>query len=516
MANDIVPLRELTSVLWTEGRGRRLALCMIFAAIALSALVAGVLWPKKYVASTTILVQESDIIKPLLEGRASTTGVADRAGIARQVIFSRKSMDDILKTGGWMDEHPTPLEQDRIIDQIQGRTTVTAPRVNLLQITYSDSDPTRTFVVTKRMAALFIDESLKSKERESRDAFEFIDSQVEAYRDKLTTAENKLKLYREANVDARPGSETDTNTRISQLRTQVETARMDVMEARSKETALAAQLSGQSEVTAVQTREGIYQAQLAQLQAQLDKLLLTYTDNYPDVIRVRHQIADLKEQLQQATEQKQNAKLAGTPTALDQNVQFNPLYQELKSKQAEIHSTIAAAQSRMSASESLLQQELDRSKRIANSENALSELTRDYDVNRDIYQDLLKRRENARVSMNLDQARRGLTFRIQDPAMMPLRPSGLRFLHFGLAGLFLAIAMPLGLLFALARFDPRVRSAAQLERISGLPVLATIPVYQTRRDRVRERARTSLAALIIIAVMTAYVIVSWLKLKRML
>ncbi len=105
--NEMVPLNELASVLWTEGRGRLFTLCVIFAVIALAALAASAsLWPKKYVASTTILVQESDIIKPLLEGRASTTGVADRAGIARQVIFSRKVMNDILNTGGWMDKHP--------------------------------------------------------------------------------------------------------------------------------------------------------------------------------------------------------------------------------------------------------------------------------------------------------------------------------------------------------------------------------------------------------------------------
>ena len=51
----------------------------------------------------------------------------------------------------------------------------------------------------------------------------------------------------------------------------------------------------------------------------------------------------------------------------------------------------------------MLNSELDRSRRIAASESALAELTRDYEVNRDIYQDLLKRRENARVSMNLDE-----------------------------------------------------------------------------------------------------------------
>ena len=55
--------------------------------------------------------------------------------------------------------------------------------------------------------------------------------------------------------------------------------------------------------------------------------------------------------------------------------------------------------------------------------------------------------------MGLDQENRGLTLRIQDPATMPLRPSGLRFMHIAAAGFTFAVALPLGLIFLLVRFD---------------------------------------------------------------
>jgi hypothetical protein len=163
----------------------------------------------------------------------------------------------------------------------------------------------------------------------------------------------------------------------------------------------------------------------------------------------------------------------------------------------------------------MLSDELARSVRIASSESALAELTRDYEVNRDLYQDLLKRRENARVSMNLDAKQQGLTFRVQNPAVMPLTPSGLRFMHFGLAGMFLALAIPCGLVFGIARFDPRVRTAAQLELATGMKPLATIPFYPTPGDRRRERLRNLLLAMIVLGVMVAYAVLFWLKLKGM-
>jgi polysaccharide chain length determinant protein (PEP-CTERM system associated) len=508
-------MQAMVPVFLSEARRRRVTLGLVFALIALAALVAGVLWPKKYDASTTILAQESSIITPLMEGAATPTGTANRAGIARAVIFSRKVMEEILVTGGWTATHPTPIEQDRLIDAIKSRTTIKLSRDNLITISYYDSDPKRAFDVTRQFGQLFISESLASKQRESRDAYEFINSQVETYRQKLTSAENKLKVYRETNTDARPGSEADTSARISQLRTQVENTHMDLMEKRSQEASLAAQLSGESEVSSVQTTEGVYRSQLAELQSQLDKLLMTYTSEYPDVVRIRHQMQDLQQQLAQSEQRKQSARLVGSPTTIDNNVKFNPLYQQLKSQMSAIRGDMAATQARMGASQSMLQAELERSKRIAGSENATSELTRDYDVNRNVYQDLLKRRENARVSMNLDDSQRGLTFTVQNPAVMPLTPSGLRFMHFGLAGIALALAVPFGLLFGVARFDPRIRSAEQLERLTGLTVLATVPFYSTPQDRKRERGRTGLLLLILTATVAAYLILFWLKSRGM-
>ncbi|MEO7063764.1 MAG: XrtA system polysaccharide chain length determinant [Dokdonella sp.] len=517
MSEELTPFQTFVPVFVNEGRRHRMALAVVFASVVLVALLGGVLWPKKYSASTTILVQESNIIGPLMEGAASTTGVANRAGIAREVIFSRKVLTQVLAAGGWMAAHPTPVEQDRIMESIKSSTRVaSSQKDSLITINYSDSDPERAFRVTQQMAALFISVSLASKERESRDAFDFINSQAEAYRTKLTEAEGKLKEYREANADARPGSETDTNTRIGALRTQVETARMDLTELQSKQGALQSQLSGESEVTAVQTRQGMYRSQLADLQAKLDTLLLTYTDQYPDVVRIRHQMQDLQQQLKQDEHRTQTARAAGISSPLDNNIEFNPVYRDLRVKQTAVRSDLAAAGARLHASETMLQSELERSKRIANSENALSELTRDYNVNRDIYQDLLKRRENARVSMNLDAEQRGLTFRIQDPAVLPLIPTGLRFLHFGLAGLFLAIALPVGFLFGIARFDPRVRSAEQLERLTGLAVLATIPYYATPRDRARDRMGNVFAVLMVVGALATCAILFWLKLKRTL
>ena len=519
-ATDLAPASQANSLisqipsLRQEIRRRPVLLAGIFAAIALLALVVGVAIPKRFASSTTILVEENNIIQPLMEGRAVPTGIADRAAITREVASSRKVMQEVLKVGGWMDSNPSPVQQDKLIDTISSRIDITNPAENLIQISYTDSSPTRAYAVTKRLADLVISESLAAKERESRQAFEFINQQVGQYHAKLTDAERKLEAYRTVNPDARPGVSADVNARIGELRRTVETERLDLIDQRSDEAALRAQLGGESKISAVESPVTAMQAQLMDMQAQRRKLLLTYTDQYPDVVQLTQQIGDLQQMIDRAEDQQQRG--ASSPGRLNDSAELNPLYAELRSKLAEAQRQSAATDSKIASAQAMLNDELTRASNIGAAEGALAELTRDYEVNQDLYQDLLKRRENARVSMNLDHDHQGLTFRIQEPAAMPLRPQGLRLMYVAIAGLLLALLVPLGVLLGLVRLDPRARSVQQIEAFSALPVVAVVPRYRSAAIRRADKRARLHAILLLLSVPVLYAIVMvirWTVLK---
>ena len=500
---------ELLVILFKEARKRVVAIAATFAAVMLLTLFVGLqIIPRNYTSSITILAQDSDIIQPLLEGRAVPTGVSDRAGRARQILYSKRVLDRIIEVGGWDEQKMSAIQRDKLMEDIRNNTVISIPRGDLVQIDYRDTDPERAFLVADAFGTLFIEETLAAKARESREAYEFIDKQVNEYHAKLTEAERNLQDYRSRNADAQPGSDADVNARITSLRSQVEQARMELLEQQSREASIAAQLSGESAVTAAHTRENLYNTQLIELRAELDRLMLTYTERHPDVVRVRHQIEDVQRAL--AAEQQRRSQGGGGLQSED--AQLNPLYNELRSQLAQARREAAAIRSRMGVAQSLLDQELDRSRRIAASESVLAELTRDYEVNREIYQDLLRRRENARVSMGLDQENRGLTLRVQDPATMPLRPSGLRFMHIAAAGAVLAVGLPIGLLVLLARFDPRVRSPRQIPQRTGYPLLTVIPAYPTPGERRRQSFRLVLSGAMVCSVFVVYALVFALKL----
>jgi polysaccharide export outer membrane protein len=163
--------------------------------------------------------------------------------------------------------------------------------------------------------------------------------------------------------------------------------------------------------------------------------------------------------------------------------------------------------SRIATGNTLLAQELDRLNRVAALGSELANLTRNFEVNRNLYQDLLERRENARLSMNLDAQRGGLNFRIQEPAAVPLQSNGLSPTQVAIGGLLLAIAAPLLLLAGWFRFDPRVRMPMQIEQLAGLPVLGSIPSRPTGEQQTRSTQRVLLAAALMLSVPIAYALV---------
>lgn len=167
--------------------------------------------------------------------------------------------------------------------------------------------------------------------------------------------------------------------------------------------------------------------------------------------------------------------------------------------------------SRIAAGNSLMAQELGRLNRVAALGSELANLTRNFEVNRSLYQDLLERRENARLSMNLDSQRGGLNFRVQEPAALPLQSTSISLGQVASGGLVLAVAAPLLLLLAWLRFDPRVRMPSQIEHAAGLPVLGSIPARASSRHHPRRRQRVALATALMLSVPIAYALVFTLR-----
>ncbi len=506
-----MPIDRLFRILLSEAFLHRQTIIRTFMAVNVIALMAALMWPKGYSAAAIILVEDKNIIQSLMQGAAVSTDVADRSKMVRQIVYGRKVMNEILEFAGWKKKYPDADDQERITRKLIRKTEIVNLGKNLIKIDYSDENPERAYLTAQKLAELFITESLDAKIAESQAAYDFIDNQTAQYKEKLVQAENALKNYRSENLDALPGSEMDVAARLTATQTRIEQAQFDLREAEFRKQSLEKQLAGEAETVTAFTREGQYRTQIGELQSQIDTLRLSFQDAHPDIVRLRHQIEDLNQAIVDDRKRRETAKAAGRPV-VDENIANNPIYMQLRAELSTTKISIDTLRARIADGRRQLQMETARGKRVHGSGATLAELTRDYQVNNDIYQDLLKRRETARVSMNLDRDKQGLTVKIYEPATLPLEPSGLRYMHIVMLGMVLSVVLPVGALYGRMKLDPRLRLPDPIERRVKVPVLVSVPHLWSPAETATARVETRQIVMLMGGTMALIVIVTGLRL----
>lgn len=490
-------------ILLKDAYSHRKWLLMAFVCISLAAVIIGLRWPKIYTSSATIYVEEHNIISPLMEGTAVATNVKDRAQNARELIYGRGFLSQVLKAAGWYKQLPDPTTLEHALNSLRQRITITTTGDNLIKVSFKDNDPQRAYLTTRKIAELFIHEMRSAKQQESRAAFEFIDSQVKNYESGLQNTENQLKELRNKNVDARPEAANEVDQRITLLRNRIDELEQQLRESQIKASSLENQLTGEAEASVVMSRADEYRKRSSELRTQLETLRLSYQDSYPDIVQLKAQITDLEkaaaEEERKRIAAKSQAALEGK-AYIDDSVRGNPIYLELQRKLYDTRTEIKTLQARLGEAKRNLAEELDRTKRIQDVSATVGKLNSDMQLNQGIYQDLLRRREHARVSMNLDLDQQGLTLSINEPAYLPNQPSGPRLVHFTLGGLLAGILLPLAVLFGIERVYPRIRMADRsLEEALGAPILVTLPHYVTRSEANTNQRFIYLSFLVVLA-----------------
>ena len=233
------------------------------------------------------------------------------------------------------------------------------------------------------------------------------------------------------------------------------------------------------------------------MEERLDELKLRYEDSYPDVASLERQIEELKQRRQRMQ--------SGEIQPIDESgMMFNPVYQEIKTDLSRARARKESLRTRISALKRRLKEQEERMEVIQGNKAQRSELTRDLQVNREIYNDLLKRREKARVSMSLDIEGQGLSYEINEQARYPVSPTGLQFKTFASVGWLLGLMAPIGLLIGLLQIDPRVRSTKQIQDALDIPLLGSIPLVRTPFERRRERRGYMLMVVIVLLIAAGY------------
>jgi len=215
------------------------------------------------------------------------------------------------------------------------------------------------------------------------------------------------------------------------------------------------------------------------LQKGMDQMRLQYTELHPDVQATKRLIEKL-----QAEKKADLAKIKADPSGT--RIQ-NPVYQQLTLSIAEADANVSSLRARVGEYQRRYADLRQASNMIPQVEQEYTQLTRDYDVYRQNYDALLKRRESVTMSGEVESKTDTVDFRVIDPPFVPSQPAWpnrpllLTLVTLGGLGAGIAVA------FLLSQLRRTVTDRRVLRELTGLPLLGAVSRVETDETRRRKR-----------------------------
>jgi uncharacterized protein involved in exopolysaccharide biosynthesis len=237
----------------------------------------------------------------------------------------------------------------------------------------------------------------------------------------------------------------------------------------------------------------------------LTALRTRLNDNHPDVRRARDLVADLSARVQQEAAAAKPEQPAAPVTA--QQAQRNESLRQMRAEIESIDRQMAWKESEERRLRAIVGDYQGRLEGTPGIESEWIALTRDYDTLTSSYRDLLQKSENSKVAANLERRNVGEQFRVLDPARVPVQPVGPMRLQINAVALGIGLALGLALVGFLEIRDSTFHTESDVLDALALPVLALVPLVQTREELTRNRRiRLAVAGCASLVALTAGVV----------
>jgi polysaccharide chain length determinant protein (PEP-CTERM system associated) len=455
---------------------RRLWLVLLIVAPTLAVTIAVAIGlPNIYQSTATVLVAHPQAPQNLA-GPSAPDDLDTRIRTISQQIMSRSRLWELATQLNLYPELRRRSNQEAIAQQMRrairlestgGRQTNGSEETIAFSLSYRGRDPQTVARVTNALAALYVEENTKIRAQSTAGTAEILRAQIEDAQRQLDIQERKISEFKQRHMGELPEQQLTNLAALERRNSQLRVI-LDREESLAKGLGLGA-AGGDTTM-----------AQLPKLRQELANLRSRYTDEHPDVVRVKQEITDLEHQL---VADGGKRTTAGDPTAregTDARAAVGAELTALRKQEQAIRREIATYEQRIEAAPL---RELE-----------LQQLSRDAALAKDLYQSLVPRYQNALLTERIEQ-RQGEQFRILDSAVAsrtPVAPQRGRLLLMGLMGS-LGAAMGMALL-AEAR-DTSCHTVDDVRAVTSVPVLVSIPPIVTGTDVRRRLRQGSLAAL---------------------
>jgi polysaccharide biosynthesis transport protein len=457
--------------------------------------------PDLYRASAKVLIDHQDVSESYVRPSV-TSEIEARIQRIHQQITSRSRLGSLIDSLKLYPELTGRVPPEVVVDRmrkdiqldLQGVETGGRNAPIAFTVSYSGRDPKTTADVANRLASFYVEANTQSREQQAARTAEFLGQQVTNVRGELDRQEKQnTEFVRRFNGELPQQIEVNMSalSRLSGLLQLNAEYRLRVVERRER---LEKELSDESVAAGLVSDADIDEAQLTTLKQQLAGLRGKYSDRYPEVIRLKSEIASLEAQIAASPKTAGSSRAASRAAQSDPEVaaRFAALDAEtkqLEQEEATLRRQIAGYEARVSATPT--------------RQREIEQISRGRDVTRTQYETLVKQYEDARIAASLEQGKNGQEFRILDAAIPPTAPAAPNRMLLMLLGLGAALASGFVAIILAERLDTTFHSSDDLREEFDLPVLATIPSTGSNPARGVRRALAAGAGLAGVALLAA-------------
>jgi polysaccharide chain length determinant protein (PEP-CTERM system associated) len=480
----------------------------------------GLSWilPASYKSNTLILVQQPTMPQNYVLPNVNDDLQARMQSITQQILSRTRLLMIIDKLHlyggkdgpGTDDEKVAAMRKDIDVELV--RDTTHNQEITAFRIFYSARNPYVAQQVTSELTDLFISENQKVLEQESQGTTTFLGDQLDVARQSLAQQEAKVKQFEAMHEGVLPSQQQSNLQILAGLQQQLQNEQ-DALNAAKQQG-----VYYQSMVDEYRTLHGSSRGadpalaelpsldqEITRLRGQLSDLRSRYTEQYPDVVKTKDQLATAQKNradlIAQIRANAANSKATDSDEASNEPpdpTQSGPLLQmqgQVKANRAEIANrerAIQQLQARIGDYSGRLNAE-------PGIEQQLADLTRGYDQSKAIYDDLLKKKTQSSMATSMEELQQGERFTILDPPSLPTKPdfpNRLKFCGFGLvAGLVLGIGFVGGFEF----FDDRLYDEKEIKGMLPFAVISEVPEIRdaATETHIKRRSRLGWAMAVI-------------------
>jgi len=434
--------------------------------------------PNSYTSHARVFVD----MQSVLPGKIGITSAEQQQSIdtIRQTLTSAVNLQKVVRGTSLAGTVATDQDMAARVGGLQQAIKVTAQQNNLFAIDATASNPKLAHDIVQKLIDIFVDQNMADDRDENSATLKFLDAQLAQRQEQLQEADQKRQDFQNRYLAALPGTGA-LDDRIGAAHSQLAQVDSQLAAAQSALTTVNAQLAGTPPTVAGPggVAGGPAAARVAAIQGQLaDARARGWTDNYPDVIALKSQLAAA--QAAAKREPAGTATVGGTP---------NPMYLSLKSMQADKQATVAS----LTQQKAQLQRDLDMlSAKLASDPGVAAQqaqIERDYQVLKDQYDKMLAAREDIRLRGQVQTQTDAVKFSVIDPPTSPTVPTSPNRPLLLTGVLIVALCGGIGVAFALGQLKTTYPTAARLEAASGLPVIGSIGEVVTAGEAALRRQR---------------------------